>query len=91
MWSIDTLDWKTKNADTSFRNVMDQVKDGDIILFHDIYEPSVEAAIRLIPALQDAGYQLVTVSEMGEAKIGGLKPGEVYTDFWDSTVKKLTN
>jgi hypothetical protein len=70
---------------------MDQVKDGDIILFHDIYEPSVEAAIRLIPALQDAGYQLVTVSEMGEAKIGGLKPGEVYTDFWDSTVKKLTN
>lgn len=91
LWSIDTLDWKTKNADTSFRNVMDQVKDGDIILFHDIYEPSVEAAIRLIPALQDAGYQLVTVSEMGEAKIGGLKPGEVYTDFWDSTVKKLTN
>lgn len=91
LWSIDTLDWKTKNADTSFRNVMDQVKDGDIILFHDIYEPSVEAAIRLIPALQDAGYQMVTVSEMGEAKIGGLKPGEVYTDFWDSTVKKLTN
>lgn len=90
LWSIDTLDWKTKNADTSYRNVMDKVSDGDIILFHDIYGPSVEAAIKLIPALQDEGYQLVTFSEMADAKIGGWKAGEVYTDFYPSSVKKLT-
>ncbi len=91
LWSIDTLDWKTKNADTSYKNVMDKVSDGDIILFHDIYEPSVEAAVRLIPALQDAGYQLVTFSEMAEAKLGGWEAGEVYTDLYPSTVKKLQN
>ena len=64
---------------------------GDVLFASNYFPQMYEAAIRLIPALQDAGYQLVTVSEMGEAKIGGLKPGEVYTDFWDSTVKKLTN
>ena len=58
---------------------------------HDIYDATADAAVALIPELTARGYQLVTVSEMGEAKIGGLKPGEVYTDFWDSTVKKLTN
>jgi len=91
LWSIDTLDWKTKNADTSYKNVMDKVSDGDIILFHDIYEPSVEAAVKLIPALQDAGYQLVTFSEMAEAKLGGWEAGEVYTDLYPSTVKKIKN
>ncbi len=89
LWSIDTEDWRTKNADSSYNTVMSNVSDGAIILFHDIYEPSVEAAIRLIPALQEAGYQLVTVTEMGEAKIGGLKPGEVYTDLYNSTIKKI--
>lgn len=89
LWSVDTEDWLTKNADSTYNHVMANVSDGAIILFHDIYEPSVEAAIRLIPALQEAGYQLVTVSEMGEAKIGGLKPGEVYTDLYSNTVKKI--
>ena len=39
----------------------------------------------------DEGYQLVTVSEMGEAKIGGLEPGHVYTDLRPGTVKSLTS
>lgn len=89
LWSIDTLDWKTKNANSTYNTVMDKVSDGDIILFHDIYEPSVEAAIKLIPALMDEGYQLVTFSEMAEAKIGGWEAGEVYTDFCERTIKKL--
>ncbi len=91
LWSIDTLDWKTKNVDSTYNEVMNNVSDGAIILFHDIYEQSVDAAIKLIPALQEKGYQLVTVSEMGEAKIGGLEPGQVYTDLYDSTIKKLNN
>ena len=91
LWSIDTLDWKTKNVDSTYNEVMNNVSDGAIILFHDIYEQSVDAAIKLIPALQEKGYQLVTVSEMGEAKIGGLEPGQVYTDLYDSTINKLNN
>ncbi len=91
LWSIDTLDWDSKDADAIFEKVMSNVSDGDIILLHDIYESTADAAERLIPALMDEGYQLVTVTEMGKAKIGGLEPGKVYTDLWPSTVEKLKN
>lgn len=72
LWSIDTLDWKTRNADTTVATIQQQVSDGDIILLHDIHQQSVDAAIRIIPWLIDNGYQLVTVSELGYYKQGGL-------------------
>lgn len=89
LWSMDTLDWKYLNADTVYNNTLRDVKDGDIILLHDIHKTSVEAAIKLIPALQKAGYQLVTVKEMAEAKGIEMENGKTYTDFRPSTVKKL--
>ena len=81
MWSIDTLDWKTRDAQMTFDTVMGSVKDGDIILIHDIHSPSVDAAEMLIPALLDKGYQLVTVSEMAEIKGIDLNNGEKYFNF----------
>lgn len=72
LWSIDTLDWKTRNADTTVATIQQQVSDGDIILLHDIHQQSVDAAVRIIPWLIDNGYQLVTVSELGYYKQGGL-------------------
>lgn len=63
-WTIDTEDWRSKNAHTIVNKVLDQVKDGDIILMHDMYASSAEAAIILIPELQSRGFQLVTVSEL---------------------------
>ena len=89
LWSMDTLDWKYLNADTVYNNTLRDVKDGDIILLHDIHKTSVEAAIKLIPALQKAGYQLVTVKEMAEAKGIEMENGKTYTDFRPSTVKML--
>lgn len=68
MWSIDTLDWKHRDPNQTVRAIMDYVKDGDIILMHDIHEPSIKGAIEAIKQLKDAGYQLVTVSELFEAK-----------------------
>lgn len=81
LWNIDTLDWKTRNAQTTIDTVMQQVKDGDIILMHDIHTESVDAAIELIPKLIAGGYQLVTVSEMAAAKGVTMQNGEKYTDF----------
>ena len=78
LWSIDTLDWKTRNRDKTVKAVMDHVKDGDIVLMHDIHEPSKEAALILIPRLQREGYQLVTVSELAKYRNHTLKKGEVY-------------
>ncbi len=81
LWNIDTLDWKTRNAQSTIDNVMSQVKDGDIILMHDIHTETVDAAIELIPKLMAGGYQLVTVSEMAAAKGIAMQNGEKYTDF----------
>ena len=52
---------------------------------HDIHEQSVEAAIQLIPALQEKGYKLVTVSEMAKARGVKLENGEKYFGFWKKT------
>ncbi|WP_366925816.1 polysaccharide deacetylase family protein [uncultured Clostridium sp.] len=80
LWNIDTLDWKTKNADKSVEAVLGKVKDGDIILMHELYKSSGDAAVRIIPALSEQGYQLVTVSELIRFR-GGVKNGGVYYSF----------
>ncbi len=79
LWSIDTRDWEHRNADRTVSNVLTQVKDGDIILMHDIHKATVDAAERLIPELKRRGYQLVTVSELAKYKQKSLSAGNVYT------------
>ena len=80
MWSIDTRDWQHRNAQRTINNVLSQVKDGDIILMHDIYDATADAAVVLIPELTARGYQLVTVSEL-EAARGGMSAGHKYSQF----------
>ena len=80
VWSVDTLDWKTRNAQKTIDTVLSQVKDGDIVLMHDLYEQSAIAAETLIPELTKRGYQLVTVSEMAELR-GGMAAGHSYGHF----------
>lgn len=80
LWSVDTLDWKTRNAQSTVDAVMRTVKDGDIVLMHDIYEATANAAAELIPKLIDDGYSLVTVSELA-AQRGGMANGSSYSKF----------
>lgn len=63
-WSIDTLDWKTQNVDQTVEIVKKQVKDGSIILMHDGYKTSVEAALKIIDFLKEEGYVFVTVDKL---------------------------
>ncbi|MDO4602587.1 MAG: polysaccharide deacetylase family protein [Eubacteriales bacterium] len=85
MWSLDTLDWKLLDAQADYDAVMNgDLTDGSIILMHDIHEPSVQAALKLIPDLVAKGYKLVTVSEMAEAKGVELQNAR-YIDFWQSS------
>ena len=74
MWSIDTRDWQHRNAQKTIDTVLSQVKDGDIILMHDIYGTTADAAVVLIPELTARGYQLVTVSELASFR-GGMAGG----------------
>lgn len=80
LWSIDTLDWKTRDASQTITNVLDNVKDGDIILMHDLYESTAEASETIIPELISRGFQLVTVSELSSYR-GGMIPGKSYSQF----------
>lgn len=64
LWSIDPLDWTTKNTDTVVERVLDKAEENSIILLHDYYSSSVEAALRIVDALQERGYEFVTVDKM---------------------------
>lgn len=81
LWSIDTLDWKTQDVQATVEEVMNNVQDGSIILMHDIYSTSVDAAEILIPQLIEDGYQLVTVHELAAAHGKELNPGVTYGEF----------
>ena len=71
-WSLDTEDWSVLNADRITRCIVDNVCDGDIVLLHDCYETSVDAALRAIDALSDRGYVFVTVEKLFEQM--GVEP-----------------
>ena len=87
-WSVDSRDWDYKDADLDYKSVMEgDLSDGSIILMHDIHQPTVEAAKRIIPELVAQGYKLVTVSEMAQAKGVTLQLAS-YSDFWQSSFDK---
>ena len=81
-WDIDTLDWKSRNAESVLKEIHKYSDyDGRIILMHGIYNSTAEAVEKLVPELIDNGYQLVTVSEMAKYKNVTLKNGTVYLNF----------
>ena len=63
-WTLDTLDWKVKNTDWIVREVLEDVEENDVILMHDSYRTTVEAALRIVDELQKKGYEFVTADEL---------------------------
>lgn len=64
LWDVDPLDWKCQNKDLVVKRVVSKVKEDDIILLHDSYLSSVEAAFEIIDTLEQEGYEFVTLDEM---------------------------
>lgn len=60
----DTLDWKTQNTKKIVRHIVKHVEPGDIILLHDVFPTSVEAALEAIDVLTKQGYTFVTADEL---------------------------
>lgn len=77
MWSVDTLDWKSKDAVSVANIATSDIKDGDIILMHDLYESTAEAVEKIVPELINQGFKLVTFSELINAN-GGAFDGRIY-------------
>lgn len=78
IWDIDTLDWKYHNSKRITSRVVNKVRDGDIILMHDIYSASLNALSNIISILQDNGYEFVTIDELFYYKGISLENGKVY-------------
>ena len=64
IWSVDPEDWRDRNQERIVNYVLDRVKDGDIILMHDMFGPSVDAALTIVDELQNRGYCFVTVEQL---------------------------
>ncbi len=77
-WNIDTEDWRTRNADAILNSMMKNARDGAIVLCHDLYPETAAAIERAVVRLADRGYQLVTVSELLEARAEGGVAGRIY-------------
>ena len=78
LWSLDTNDWRHRNKDYIVNYVLNNIKDGDIILFHDSYNETVEAINELLPILYSKGYQVMSVSELFKLKGLTLENNQVY-------------
>ncbi|MEC1259860.1 polysaccharide deacetylase family protein [Bacillus swezeyi] len=68
LWDVDPEDWKVRNKQKIVNHVMSHAGDGKIVLMHDIYAASAEAAEEIIERLNQQGYQLVTVSQLEKVK-----------------------
>ena len=91
-WSIDTEDWRSKDADKVVTGVENAGNlDGQVILLHSIYESTVAATGVLVPWLLEQGYQLVTVSELIQLRFGDeVEPNRTYNyDYFRFQVPPL--
>ena len=77
MWDVDSLDWKSKNEASILTEIQRQVKNGSIILMHDIHVETVNALPKVIDYLKEQGYEFVTVPEMLHSR---LKSHELFYD-----------
>lgn len=78
LWSVDTRDWESRNADAIYRHIVNDTRDGSILLLHDIHAASIPGALRGIDALLSQGYELVTVSELLRRRGLEAAPGARY-------------
>ncbi|MDE6840157.1 MAG: polysaccharide deacetylase family protein [Oscillospiraceae bacterium] len=78
LWSVDPEDWSDRDTGRQTAAILDNVKDGDIILLHDIYPASVDTALQVVDALMVQGYHFVTVEELFAIRGRTPERGAVY-------------
>lgn len=66
LWTVDTMDWKYKKVSTIVSKATKNLKDGDIILMHDIYKTSALAVDKIIIEIKKKGFEIITIPELRE-------------------------
>lgn len=82
LWSIDPEDWSDEDTDRQVDHIVSRAGDGDIILLHDIYSSSVDAALQVVDILLQKGFYFVTIDELFAAKGIELEKGKVYMNAY---------
>ena len=80
-WSVDPRDWATHDSRAVAQTVVERVKDGDVILLHDMTASSVQAALDIVDNLKGRGFRFVTASRLAVLRGRNLLPGKTYTSF----------
>lgn len=80
-WSVDPRDWASADAKAIQETVVRTVRDGDVILLHDMSDSSVDAALSIIDELTEQGFTFVTAKELARRKGIAIQPGKVYMRF----------
>lgn len=81
IWSVDTLDWKNRNAMAVRRAAVTATFDGAVILMHDIQATTIDAVAGIIDDLRARGYEFMTVSELAKARGIKMQAGNIYGSF----------
>ncbi|MDD4188447.1 MAG: polysaccharide deacetylase family protein [Bacilli bacterium] len=78
LWSVDSRDWESRNTEMIIYEVLSNVEDGSIVLFHDLYPTTVEAIKLILPILYADNYEVVSVSELFNARGIPLENNKLY-------------
>ena len=78
MWSVDTLDWKNRNSYSVYRAIMNNARDGSIILMHDLYGTTVDGATQAMKEMLAGDYEFLTVTELLSRNGTAPKPSTNY-------------
>lgn len=81
LWSLDTLDWKSRDADKIAKTILNEVEDGDIVLMHSLYGSTVEAVKKVLPELYKEGYQVTSVSKLAKLKNFNLTGNKIVSEI----------
>ena len=72
LWTVDPLDWSSRNVGRITEKIVSKTGENDIILMHDLFASSSQAALQIVDALQAKGFCFVTVEQLMEAR--GVRP-----------------
>lgn len=81
LWDIDSKDWDLRDEDEIYNKIidgLDLIDDGDIVIFHDIYDDTAKAIEKIVPTIIKEGYQLVTVNDLLNAKANNVNKEDYY-------------
>lgn len=82
-WSVDSGDWFINNPNIIYRNIINEVNEGSIVLFHDIYDHTLDVIKDVLKTLNKQGYEVTTVQELFDYYNIKLEAGNEYREVFN--------